>query len=100
MSNQTLELNSIINARKLYSSCIDEDEIERVDVYPIISLVNTEFGGWPILEGSNWNSSSFDLYRSLIKLCQFNRFLFFNVLTYIDEKNSSSHSIYVSIDDQ
>ncbi len=95
LSNQTLEINSIINARKLYSSCIDEDAIEREDIHPIISLINKEFGGWPILEGLKWNLSSFDLHRLLIKLCQWNRFLFFSIGTDVDEKNSSSHSIYI-----
>ena len=94
-SNQTQVLTSITNAKKLYASCMDEEKIERDGIDSVISLINEELGGWPILEGSKWDISSFSLYRSLIKLAQLNRFLFFSVHTYIDEKNSSAHSILV-----
>ena len=91
-SNENELPNSIKNARKLYRSCVDEDQIEHDGISPIISLINKELGGWPILQGSKWNSSSFDLYRSLTQL---NRHLFFSISTSIDDKNSSRHVISV-----
>jgi len=81
----------------LYSSCINEENIEKDDVDYFISLINKQFGGWPILEGSKWNQSAFDLYHLLIKLSKFNKFPLFYIQTYNDENNSSSYSIYVRI---
>lgn len=97
ITNQTIESNSIINARILYSSCMNEDAIESEGVDRLISFINTELGGWPILQGLSWDESTFNLTRLLIKLNQYRIFIFFNVLTYIDENNSLAYSIYVSL---
>jgi len=96
LSNESAGIDAIINTRQLYSSCVNVDQIERenADSY-IISLINNRLGGWPILQGSNWNPSSFNLPSSLLKLNQFNKFLFFYVATSVDERNSSIHSIYL-----
>ena len=96
LSNETTEAKSIVNSRILYFSCINEDAIEKDGVDDLISLINKELGGWPILQGSTWNESTFDLSRTLFKLSQYNKFVFFNVFTYIDEINSTAYAIYVS----
>ncbi|CAF0895927.1 unnamed protein product [Rotaria sordida] len=53
---------------QLYYNVIDEADIEATGVDPILSLVNTELGGWPILQGSSWSSSTFDLSNLFLKL--------------------------------
>lgn len=95
MSNITAEPNSVVNARQLYASCIDEQSIEADGVSVIQSFIDTELGGWPILLGSNWDASTFDLSRLLLKLNQYNTFLFFDIDVAIDERNSSNRCIYV-----
>ncbi len=67
-ANETDELHSVTNARQLYSSCIDEANIETEGIDPILSLINTEFGGWPILQGSSWDSSTFNLSNQILIL--------------------------------
>ncbi|CAF2523535.1 unnamed protein product [Rotaria sp. Silwood2] len=66
--NNVNEPKAVLNARRFYNSCIDEDEVEANGVDTILSLINTEFGGWPILQGSSWNSAKFDLPNLLFQL--------------------------------
>ncbi|UJR21017.1 hypothetical protein I4U23_024117 [Adineta vaga] len=94
-SNTTVEPNSIINARRLYASCVNEEAIETDDVRVILSFIDTELGGWPILLGSTWDASTFDLSRLLLKLNQYNTFIFFYIMTGIDEQNSTNNCIYI-----
>jgi len=44
-------------ARTHYRSCIDEDTLERKGVEPLKRKLK-EIGGWPVLEGDNWNSEN------------------------------------------
>ncbi|CAF4276619.1 unnamed protein product, partial [Adineta steineri] len=93
--NDTVEPRAIINARHLYDSCMDEDAIEIEDIDVILSLVKTEFGGWPVLEGLTWNESTFDLSRLTLKLNQYNNFILYTIKSVADDKNSSVRSIRI-----
>ncbi|CAF0909442.1 unnamed protein product [Rotaria sordida] len=93
--NEIDKLQSIINARILYSSCIDETEIDIGGIDPVLSLMNTKFGGWPILQGSSWNSSMFNLTNLLLKLRQYSYNIIFQIHSDIDEKNSSATNIKI-----
>jgi hypothetical protein len=93
--NGTTELDAIVNARRLYNSCIQEDEIEAEGVNTILSLVNTEFGGWPILQGSQWNTTAFNFSQLLIMLNKYNTDVIYIAGTQIDDKNSSAMAIRV-----
>jgi len=95
-ANETNPLECVKNARILYSSCVDDVQIEKDGVQPILSLVDTEFGGWPILQGSSWNGSTYNLSNLLFKLRQYNYNVIFGINTNIDDQNSSSHVIVVS----
>ncbi|CAF3611902.1 unnamed protein product [Rotaria sp. Silwood1] len=94
-TNETGKLQSVINARVLYSSCIDEENIEIEGIDPVLSLINTHFGGWPILQGLSWNSSMFNLTNLLLKLRQYNYNIIFSISSTIDEKNSSATNILI-----
>ncbi|CAF1353005.1 unnamed protein product [Adineta steineri] len=93
-SNRTKKSKAITNARRLYSSCIDEGAIETEGVDVIMSMINKELGGWPVLQGSAWNESTFDFDRLMLKLSQYNSYIFYTVNTDVDEKNSSIRSIH------
>jgi hypothetical protein len=97
-SDRTKKSKAITSARRLYSSCIDEDSIEMEDVDVIMPMINKELGGWPVLHGSAWDESTFDLNRLMLKLSQYNNYIFYTVNTDADEKNSSVRSIYVRLD--
>ena len=89
-------IQSIINARRLYDSCINETSIESLGVERILAIINDEFGGWPILQGSTWNVSSFNFSNLLLKLRQYNHNIIVNFATAIDNQNSSNYFIRVS----
>ena len=96
--NTTSELKAIVNIRRLYNSCIDENAIETNGINVILSLINEEFGGWPILQGSTWNNSTFNLSRLLLKLCLYSDYsssVIFKAGTQIDATNSSLQNIRV-----
>ena len=69
--------------------------MEGVDL--ILSFIETELGGWPVLLGPTWNESKFDFYRLMLKLSQHNNFMLYTVKTAIDRKNSSMRSIEVRL---
>ncbi len=94
-SNDTKELDAIVQSRRLYNSCVDENQIETDGVDAILSLVNTELGGWPILQGSTWDSSTFNFSHLLLQLNEYNNYIIYKAGTEIDDKNSSITSIRV-----
>jgi hypothetical protein len=91
----TASLQSVMNARILYSSCIDEGTIEREGTEPVLSRINTDLGGWPILQGASWDSSKFNLSNLLFKLRQYNHNIIFKINSDTDETNSSVANILV-----
>ncbi|CAF4131724.1 unnamed protein product [Rotaria magnacalcarata] len=93
--NERTEPKAIINARRWYNSCINESAIEEEGVDVILSFINKELGGWPILLGDKWDESTFDPYRVILTLSQYNHFMPYRVETTIDFKNSSLRSITI-----
>jgi membrane metallo-endopeptidase-like protein 1 len=80
----------------MYASCINEEAIEMENIDVILPFINTELGGWPILQGSEWDSSTFNLSRLLLKLTEYSNSVMFGVGTQIDQQNSSIRSIRIS----
>ncbi|CAF0838473.1 unnamed protein product [Rotaria sordida] len=98
-ANDTNEPKAVVNARLLYKSCIDEADIEATGVDPILSLVNTELGGWPILQGSSWSSSTFDLSNLFLKLRKYAYNIIYRVNTVVSEENSTMYNIEIGQSD-
>ena len=94
-SNESIELQSVANARHLYSSCTNETNIDAEGVERILLLIDTEFGGWPILQGESWNESTFNFSNLIFRLRQYNYNILYRVGTDVDEKNSSVTDIVV-----
>lgn len=94
-SNESIELQSVANARHLYSSCTNETNIDAEGVERILSLIDTEFGGWPILQGESWNESTFNFSNLIFRLRQYNYNILYRVGTDVDEKNSSITDIVI-----
>ena len=47
------------SVRNLYSSCMDQDTIEKMAKDSLLKFVE-ELGGWPVLLGDSWNGENFD----------------------------------------
>jgi membrane metallo-endopeptidase-like protein 1 len=93
--NSTAEPKAITNVRRLYASCVNEAAIEMKSVDTILTFINTELGGWPVLQGSTWNNSVFNFSSLLIKLHEYNTNIIYRINTKIDILNSSVHCIRV-----
>jgi hypothetical protein len=93
--NGTVYPKAVVNARNLYNSCIDEAGIEMEGVEPVLSIVHDEFGGWPILLGSTWDNSTYNLTRLLLQLRQYDNGIIFSVATATNQQNSSIYDIEV-----
>ena len=96
-SNESLKFESVANARRLYSSCTNETNIDVEGVDLIRSIINDGLGGWPILEGTLWNESRFDFPQLLLRLRQYNYNILYRIGTDVDEKNSSVTDIIVRL---
>ncbi|CAF1287451.1 unnamed protein product [Rotaria sordida] len=94
-SNGTIESKAITNARHWYNACVNRNANKTEDIRTIFSFIQKELGGLPLIEGLAWNESTFDFYRLMFKLNQYNSFKLYTVKTIIDYKNSSLRSILI-----
>ncbi|UJR18376.1 hypothetical protein I4U23_005280 [Adineta vaga] len=94
-STSNNELQSILNARILYASCINEEAIETDSLKTILSFIDTELGGWPIIKGSDWSSLNYSLANQLLRLTLYGLNPLYTIVTSIDAINSSSYGIFI-----
>lgn len=97
LPNNTNNIQALHNARRLYDSCVNETAIENEGINTILSLVNDELGGWPILKGSSWDTASYNLTQLLLRLRQYGHSIIFSYGTSTDDKNSSVYFIRVNL---
>ena len=94
-SNKVNALSPVINARRLYESCMNESLIEEQGAASLLALINGKFGGWPILRSSNWDEKSFNFAELLLRINEYTTSIVFAIDTSINDRNSSVHSIRV-----
>lgn len=58
---------SIVNAKKLFSACMNLTAIEERGLRLIKDSLR-QMGGWPALEGNNWKEKDFDWMKATYKL--------------------------------
>ncbi|UJR20406.1 hypothetical protein I4U23_023537 [Adineta vaga] len=92
-ANTTDTTAAVAHARALYASCINEAQIEHEGVEAVMDIVNNEFGGWPILHGTLWNDTTFNLTNILLKLRKYDDGIVFSVTTATNQENSSVYDI-------
>ncbi|CAF1405819.1 unnamed protein product [Adineta steineri] len=93
-TNDTNEPKAIINARSLYQSCIDEQNIQKEGINLILSLITNELGGSPIIQ-SSWGSSTFDLSDRLLKVRKYSSNIIFGIGTSVDDTNSTEYVLKI-----
>lgn len=88
---------SVVHAKNLYKSCINQTYIDSRGIEPTFGLLK-ELGGWPVLgnnKGGNWNESQYDLTTLLLDLLRYNNKPLINLYVYTDSKNSTIRIIYL-----
>lgn len=85
-------------AKKFYRACMNETAIE-LEGLKKLKQIFEQIGGWPTLEGNNWNEEDFDWMKALHKLREIgvNFDVFFRVSIDRDKRNISRHILGVSI---
>nr|WBW70058.1 venom protein [Lampona murina] len=82
--------------KELFDTCMDEESIENAGSEPLKKIIRN-LGGWPVVEGSEWDESNFDWIEALIasrKLgCNHNIFMILFVVT--DWKNNVVNKLYL-----
>lgn len=81
------ESESVANAKRLYASCVDEASIEERSLTDILTLINKEFGGWPILKEGQFRKNRQALLETMISLRKLDSPQFFEVAVSYNPKN-------------
>lgn len=76
------------NACALHNSCIYKAKVDEEGVAPVLSLIDIQFGGWPILSDPSWSNATFNLLSLLLKLHQYNYNIIYGISIDVDKKNS------------
>ncbi|XP_031827062.2 M13 family metallopeptidase neprilysin 2 isoform X1 [Nomia melanderi] len=81
-------------AKNLYKACMNKTLIEKQGLDPLLNILK-KLGGWPVLEGDNWNESEFNWKESVYKFRKMgysvDYFIDFSVS--VDLKNSTKRII-------
>ncbi|XP_064611411.1 neprilysin-like isoform X2 [Liolophura sinensis] len=81
-------------AKYLYQSCVNETLIDSRGLNPAFTLLE-EFGGWPVVNGSDWDETSFDLVKLLAKLRLYNNKILIEQWVGSDDKQSDTNIIQI-----
>ncbi|RZF35772.1 hypothetical protein LSTR_LSTR012070 [Laodelphax striatellus] len=88
------DIKPFVYTKHLFNACMNKALIEEKGAAPVLSLLK-ELGGWPVLEGSNWNEAEWDwkksVYTNRKKGFSYSYFLSFAVRP--DMKNSKNRVI-------
>lgn len=81
-------------AKKLYQACMNRTAIEARGVQPLLDTMR-QLGGWPVLEGKNWDEKSFSWEQSVYKfrLAGYSVDYFLDFSISVDVKNSTKRII-------
>lgn len=91
-------LDFSIPTLSLYCECLSYFSalIDSRGLNPAFTLLE-EFGGWPVVNGSNWDETSFDLVKLLAKLRLYNNKILIEQWVGSDDKQSDTNIIQVRI---
>ena len=84
--------------RDFYSSCMDDQEIERLGPRPMLDFIR-QIGSWSICEDGSWNKSSWDIHKVLqhLQSAYYPAPPLFSVEVTNDHLNSTKHLIKVRV---
>ncbi|KAB0803953.1 hypothetical protein PPYR_00923 [Photinus pyralis] len=84
-------------AKKLFQSCMDENNLESENLKSIKRAI-ASVGGWPVLDGDRWNETKFDWLQATYRL----RKLGYHHSAFLDltvEPNRDTHVLKVELPD-
>lgn len=92
------EPKPFVLTKKLYKACMNKTKIEEIGLKDIKHIIKN-FGGWPVLEGENWQEGDFDWRQAVYKYRKagYSVDYLIDFSVGIDLKNSSKRIIDVSV---
>ena len=72
------------------------DEIEARQGEPLLKLLK-ELGGFPVVEGDNWNEADFDWMKTITDLRKLNNDILITIWVGPDIKNSDDNIVQVQL---
>nr|XP_032634830.1 phosphate-regulating neutral endopeptidase PHEX [Chelonoidis abingdonii] len=88
---------AVQKAKILYSSCMNENKIEKVDAKPLVSILKHSLFRWPVLESNigpegQWSERKFSMLQTLATLrSQYSNSVFIRLYVAPDDKTSDKH---------
>ncbi|KAK9304003.1 hypothetical protein QLX08_004498 [Tetragonisca angustula] len=81
-------------AKNLYKACMNKTIIEQQGLDPLLNILR-KLGGWPVLEGDQWNENEFNWKESVYKFRQMGYSVdyFIDFSIGVDLKNSTKRTI-------
>ncbi|KAK4327891.1 hypothetical protein Pmani_001641 [Petrolisthes manimaculis] len=80
------------SVKTLYTGCMNTDAIEELGAQPLLDLLR-ELGGWPVLQGDEWDDTGYDWVRQMAHLRNYNNDILVSEWVAADITNSSNHII-------
>ncbi|XP_039280391.1 neprilysin-2 [Nilaparvata lugens] len=84
------DIKPFVYAKNLFKACMNKTLIEEKSATPVLSILK-ELGGWPVLEGSDWNEAEWDWKKSVYTFREkgFSVDYFLDFSVGVDLKNST-----------
>jgi len=84
------EAKVFTKVRDVYRACMDEPRIEQIGIQPLLDKLKL-MGGWPVLEGANWNEDAFSWIDTTYEFRKhsYSADLLIDFSVTVDSKNSS-----------
>ncbi|TFK10284.1 Metalloendopeptidase-like protein PEX [Platysternon megacephalum] len=88
---------AVQKAKILYSSCMNENKIEKVDAKPLLSILKHSLFRWPVLESNigpegQWSERKFNMLQTLATFRgQYSNSVFIRLYVAPDDKTSNKH---------
>uniref|UniRef100_A0AAR2LDU8 Membrane metallo-endopeptidase-like 1 n=1 Tax=Pygocentrus nattereri TaxID=42514 RepID=A0AAR2LDU8_PYGNA len=92
-----LDREAVRKAKVLYTSCMNENLIEKRGAQPLLDLID-DVGGWPVAS-DDWNTTA-DYEWSLedtlaLFISRFHKRVLFDLFVWTDDRDSNQHVLYI-----
>ena len=97
-TNETTTTPAIETMKNMYRSCMNLTAIEKLGITSLRNALD-ELGGWPVVQGSSWNESTFDWINVTRKIRKigFKPEMFVTFKVIADVMNNTRNMIFVCI---
>ena len=59
----------------MYIACVDERKRDSIGIKTISNILQNHLGGWPVLQGTNWNGRHYNVWDQILKAYQIGTYI-------------------------